>query len=139
MKSVISFAGLLLLINLTSCIKDTSPDEDIPVFSYAEPVVNPPDKFMIVFNTSWVGDRFSTVEFDTSAVWLIEKLGDGRISLFISNDSVNLPVTHADTLGLRGAKEYTIIVNNVYTSEFNNFFVGFEKLDIAYESFDPKF
>ncbi len=139
MKSVFSFVVLLMVMLFVSCIKDTPPGEDIPVFSYAEPVVNPPNKFMIVFNTSWVGDRIGTVEFDTSAVWLIEKLGDGRISLFISNDSVNLPVTHADTLGLQGGKEYTIIVNNVYTSEFNNFFVGFEKLDIAYESFEPKF
>ena len=139
MKSVLSFVILLMVMLFASCIKDTPPDDDVPVYSYTEPVVNPPDEFMIVFNTSWVGDRISTVEFDTNSVWLIEKLGDGRISLFISNDSENLPITHADTLGLQGGKEYTIIVNNVYTSEFNNFFVGFEKLDIAYESYEPKF
>ncbi len=139
MKTVLSFVGLMIVLFFVSCIKDNPPGDEIPVFSYAEPVVNPPDEFMIVFNTSWVGDRISTVQFDTSAVWLIEKLGDGRISLFISNDTVNLPIAYADTLGFQGGKAYTIIVNNVYTSEFNNFFVGFEKLDIAYESFVPKF
>jgi len=111
----------------------------VKVFSYTDPIVNPPDEFMVVFNTSWVGDRVATVKFDSNAVWMIEKLGDGRINLFMSNDSLNLPVTYADTLGLRSGKVYRIIVNNVYTSEFNNFFVGFEKLDIAYEGFEPKF
>ncbi len=139
MKSVVSFLALIMLLFLSSCVKNRPEGEDVKVFSYTDPIVNPPDEFMVVFNTSWVGDRVATVKFDSNAVWMIEKLGDGRINLFMSNDSLNLPVTYADTLGLRSGKVYRIIVNNVYTSEFNNFFVGFEKLDIAYEGFEPKF
>jgi hypothetical protein len=79
------------------------------------------------------------ISFAEDAVWQIEKLGDGRISLFMNNDSTNYPVTLADTLGLRAGMNYKIIVSNIYTSEFNNFFVGFNKLDLDYETFEPKF
>ena len=139
MRNITSFALISVLLLLVSCAKNIQNGDDVPVFSYTEPVVNPPDEFRMVFNTSWVGDRFGTVQFDTTAVWVIEKLGDGRISLFFSNDDDNLPVTQSDTLGLSGDRVYTVIVNNIYTSEFNNFFVGFKKLDLAYEDFEPKF
>ncbi|MBZ0242871.1 MAG: hypothetical protein K8F24_06640, partial [Bacteroidales bacterium] len=72
-------------------------------------------------------------------VWEIEKLGDGRISLFMGNDSINHPIALMDTLGLKAGMNYKIIVSNIYTSEFNNFFVGFSKLDLDYETFEPKF
>jgi len=137
------FYPIILLIALvvftTGCKKNNGNGDDRPVFSYAEPIQNPPDEFLVVFNTAMVGDRFATISFAEDAVWQIEKLGDGRISLFLSNDSINYPVTLADTLGLKAGMNYKIIVSNIYTSEFNNFFVGFNKLDFDYETFEPKF
>jgi hypothetical protein len=138
-----SFYPFLLLIALVvlsfGCKKNYGDGDDRPVFSFAEPIENPPDEFLVVFNTSMVGDRFALISFAEDAVWQIEKLGDGRISLFMSNDSINYPVTLADTLGLKAGMNYKIIVSNIYTSEFNNFFIGFNKLDLDYETFEPKF
>jgi len=111
----------------------------VPIFSYAIPIESPPDEFMVVFNTSSVGDRVATIEFDTAAVWFIEKLGDGRINLFLANDTANIAIPGSDTLGLQSGFVYKIVVNNIYTSEFNNFFVGFTKIDTAYADFEPKF
>lgn len=141
MKTTISPFLLLIVLAIftTGCKKNNGEEDDRPVYSYAEAIVNPPDEFLVVFNTAMVGDRFATVSFASDGVWEIEKLGDGRISLFMSNDSANLPVLNADTLGLKTNKNYKIIVSNIYTSEFNNFFVGFTKLDIDYETFEPKF
>lgn len=133
------FLLIALVIFAASCKKNNGSDDDRPVFSYAEPIVNPPDEFLVVFNTSMVGDRFALISFAEDKVWEIEKLGDGRISLFMSNDSVNHPITLMDTLGLKAGMNYKIIVSNIYTSEFNNFFVGFTKLDLDYETFQPKF
>lgn len=129
---------ITLLLVSVGCGKNPSGSDDRPVFSYAEPIVNPPDDFLVVFNTSIAGDRFASISFATHSVWEIEKLGDGRISLFMSNDSINYPILTADTLGLKADKNYKIIVSNIYTSELNNFFVGFKKLDIDYENFEPK-
>lgn len=133
------FLLIALAIFATACKKNNGNGDDRPVFSYAEPIVNPPDEFLVVFNTGMVGDRFASISFAEDAVWEIEKLGDGRISLFISNDSINHPIALADTLGLKAGMNYKIIVSNIYTSEFNNFFVGLNKLDLDYETFEPKF
>lgn len=133
---------LLVFIGLTvlySCVKNNGDDSDIPVYSYTNPIVNPPDEFLVVFNTSWVGDRVALLELDSNSVWLVEKLGDGRINLFLKNDSAIMALPNFDTLGLKGRVAYKIIVNNLYTSEFNNFFVAFTRQDNVYETFEPKF
>lgn len=130
---------ILLLSGVYSCIKNDGNEPDVPIFSYTSPVENPPNAFMVVFNTSWVGDRVAVVQFDTSAVWTVEKLGDGRINLFLKKDTAIMSVSNIDTLGFEAGKEYNIIVNNLYTSEFNNFFVAFTKQEQDYESFEPKF
>jgi len=135
------FTTILIIALLTvsgGCGKNPGGSDDRPVFSYANPIVNPPNDFLVVFNTSIAGDRFASISFATNSVWEIEKLGDGRVSLFISNDSINHPILTVDTLGLKADKSYKIIVSNLYTSELNNFFVGFKKLDIDYENFEPK-
>lgn len=133
------FLLIALVIFAVGCEKNNGNGDDRPVFSYAEPIVNPPDDFLVVFNITIVGDRFASISFAQDNVWEIEKLGDGRISLFMSNDSINHPITLMDTLGLKAGMNYKIIVSNIYTSEFNNFFVGFTKLDLDYETFEPKF
>ncbi len=130
---------LLPILAVTGCKKNGTSGDDRPVFSYTEPIINPPDEFLVVFNTSIVGDRIALISFENDNVWEIEKLGDGRISFFIGNDSVNHPITLLDTLGLKSDKTYELIVSNIYTSEFNNFFVGFTKLDTTYADFEPKF
>jgi len=133
------FLLIAFVISTTGCKKNNGNGADRPVFSYADPIVNPPDDFLVVFNTAMVGDRFALISFAEDNVWEIEKLGDGRISLFMSNDSVIHPITRMDTLGLKAGMTYKIIVSNIYTSEFNNFFIGFNKLDLDYETFQPKF
>jgi len=133
------FLLIALVIFASGCEKNKGDVDDRPVFSYADPIVNPPDDFLVVFNTGMVGDRYALISFAKDNVWEIEKLGDGRISLFLSNDSINHPITRIDTLGLKAGMTYKIIVSNIYTSEFNNFFIGFTKLDLDYETFQPKF
>lgn len=130
---------VFLLTGAYSCVKNNGSEPQVPIFSYTSQIDNPPDAFMVVFNTSWVGDRVAVVKFDTSAVWMIEKLGDGRINLFLKRDTDIMSIANVDTLGLEAGSEYKIIVNNLYTSEFNNFFVAFTKQEKDYESFEPKF
>ncbi len=135
---ILAFAVMVLMFSFAECNKSNSTS-DIPVYSYLTPVVNPPDVFQLVFNISTYGNKEATIKFDTSAVWLVEKLGDGRINFWVTNDSTTRNIFIADTLGFKGGYTYTFTANNNNYEEFNNFFTQFTKLAIDYDTFEPKF
>jgi len=132
------FVGIILVLSFGECNKSNS-ESDIPVFSYLTPVIDPPATFQLVFNISTYGNKEASIKFDTRAGWLVEKLGDGRINFWVTNDSTTRNIFIADTLGFKGGYTYTFTANNNNYEEFNNFFTQFNKLAIEYDTFEPKF
>lgn len=132
------FVFCLIVVNL-SCQKEKAPSDDRPIFSYSEPIINPPDDFLIMFNFVSIGENHAEVTFADSAVWIIEKLGNPLYNLSLYNFSANKVIDSADTLGLAANKKYKVIVKNVSTTEALRFFVGFKKLDIPYQNYTNRF
>lgn len=130
--------GIISVSFFTHCGKNNSTS-DIPVYSYLDPPAMPPDVFQVVFNISTYGDKETYLTFATDAVWLVEKLGDGRINFGVSNDTASMAIVKADTLGFKAGYPYRFIANNNNYDEFNNFFTQFTKLPIDYDTFEPKF
>ncbi len=135
---IVSFVAVSLMFFFAECGKSNS-ESDIPVYSYLTPVIDPPATFQLVFNISTYGNKEASVRFDSSAVWLVEKLGDGRINFWVTNDTATRNIFIADTLGFRAGYTYLFTANNNNYEEFNNFFTQFTKLAIDYDTFEPKF
>ena len=128
----------ILLLTASQCNK-TNPPPSIQQFSYTKPIVNPPDTFQVIFNISTLGDKYAKITFLNDGVWLIEKLGDSRINFRIENGTDVYAITRADTLGLKGGFEYSLVANNNNYMEFNNFFTQFTRLSLDYNTFQNKF
>ncbi len=137
-KTLLFLIASLFVFSGSQCNKNPETPA-IPQFSYTEPVVNPPDTFQLIFNISTLGDKYAYVTFKEDAVWLIEKLGDGRINFRIENDTDSRIINKADTLGLKGGFKYSFVANNNNYLEFTNLFTQFTKLNIDYKGFEPKF
>ena len=135
---IFSIFCFTILFSLGSCNKSNSVS-DIPVYSYLTPPVPPPPVFQVVYNLSTYGDKEALITFDSSAVWLIEKLGDGRINYFVKNDSASRNIYSKDTLGLKAGYAYRFVANNNNYDEFKNFFTQFTRLPINYATFPQKF
>lgn len=129
----------VLLFTFSSCVEKDKPKLEIPTYSFTEPIVNPPDEFMIVFNISWVGTREATITFDENAVWEIEKLGDGRADVNMRNDQGFISLLMLDTLGIKAGITYHIEIKTNYVGESNNYFLRFKKTDIDFDGFTPIF
>lgn len=132
-------AALVLALSLSSCRKEIPDTGQRPVFSYSQPIVNPPDDFLILFNITSAGERSTEVTFNSNAVWVVEKLGNPRFELFLNNGTNNRIISALDTIGFAGEKKYRVVVFSAYYTEFINFFVGFKKVDVPYETFPDKF
>lgn len=142
MKNLFLYISIIILSALTilnfNC-KKPDPGPGYPVYDYINPIVDPPDVFQILYNISFPGDRFAVITFDSNAVWYIQKLGDNRPMFWANNDTASLTIANADTLGLEGGVTYVFAANNNNYEELSNFFVKFNKLEIDYDGFEPKF
>lgn len=130
--------GSYLITVCTGC-NTNNPEPPYPVYSYLDPIVDPPDVFQVVYNISQAGDRLAYITFKEDAVWLVEKLGDARIYYWANNGTINNVIEGADTLALQGGFNYVFGANNNNYNDFNNFFTQFNKLEIDYDTFEPKF
>ncbi len=139
MKYITFICILLIGVASLSCSKNNTTPGERPVFSYTQPIVNPPDDFLILFNITSAGERSAEVTFNSNAVWIVEKLGNPRFELMLNNGINNRIINSVDTLGLEAGKKYRVVVFTAYYTEFINFFVGFKKTDIPYETFPDKF
>lgn len=127
----------ILILQLAGCVKQPSGPER-PYFTYNQPIVNPPDEFVILFSNSQMIERMAEVTFAEPGVWKIEKLGETRYFLSLSFETSSILIPTADTIGLDSNKKYKVFVRNTYTGDANYIFVLFKKLDIPYEGFLPK-
>ncbi len=123
----------------SSCYKRNGDDPEVPVFPYNQPIENPPDEFLVVFNISHPGDRMGEIRFAENAVWEVEKRGDSKANLFFKYEANVLPILSIDSIGFAGLLKYNAIMNNNNYNDMGNYFVGFRKLDVDYDSHDKKF
>lgn len=136
---VVVIVLLSSFVTFNSCKPSSPPPPEFPTYNYYEPISNPPDVFEILYNLTYMGDQLAYVTFKTDAVWAISKLGDVRIYLGINNETESFVINSTDTLALKSGYTYKVIANNNNYTEFNNFFVHFSKLNIDYDTFEPKF
>ncbi len=142
MKTIRQIALGILVMGLTqanSCYKGSGEGPDIPVLPYNQPIENPPDEFLIVFNLSTPGDKVGEITFADNGVWELEKRGDGKANLFLKQNDSLKSVRSIDTLGLAGGLTYLVIMNNNNYADIFNYFVGFTKLNIEYDGFESRF
>ncbi len=134
---LISLIGFVVL-SAADCNKQPTGPQ-IRVYSFLEPVINPPDTFQIAYNISSYGDKIAKVFFKNDAVWLVEKRGAGKVTLKAVSDTSTLFIENKDTLAMKGSKKYLFIVNNNNYTDFTNYLVQFTKLSLSYNNFKPKF
>ncbi len=136
---LIAILGLVVL-SASECNKTPSGPQ-IPLYSYLDPIINPPDTFQIAYNLSTYGDKIAHVTFKENAVWLIEKLGAGKVIFKAVNvDSAQTVVIDSkDTLALKAGTHYSFIANNNNYTDITNYFVQFTRLPLSYDTFKPKF
>ena len=143
-KTYISLSILFLLILLfADCKKNDPIEEDFPIYSTFEDIVNPPDVFEVMYKLRTYGDIEARIKFDTNTVWHIEKVNALSAILWIERqyaDSIAQFIINRDTLiGLEGNVFYSFLANNNNYFEDRNFFVKYTKQTISYEDFFPKF
>ncbi|UBM61686.1 hypothetical protein LA303_09725 [Candidatus Sulfidibacterium hydrothermale] len=144
MKNYVSLlllgVAILFVFSGADCNK-ASTGPEIPLYSYLDPIIDPPDTFQVAYNLSTYGDKIANVTFKDSAVWLIEKLGAGKVIFKAVNpqEGTTFIIESADTLALKGGLSYAFIANNNNYTDIGNYFVQFTKLPLSYDSFEPKF
>ena len=132
---------IVVMISLTAfnCNKSTTPPPE-NVFSYREPIQNPPDEFKIYFDISQTGDRIASVMFADSSVWAISNLGDSKATFFIQNpEGDKKGINSTETLALRSGVWYYFVANNNNYTELKDFYCGLVKQQDSYNDFEPKF
>lgn len=137
-KLFLIFLMGIVILSSSDCNKHPAGPQ-IPVYSFLQPVINPPDTFQIAYNISTYGDKIAKVVFKNDAVWLVEKLGMDKITLKAESDTSVLYIESKDTLAMKGGNRYNFIVNNNNYTDFTNYFVQFTKLPLSYKNFEPKF
>lgn len=139
MKRVVFLVISSVLIAFVSCNTEKVEGDDRPAYVYTQDIVNPPDDFLILFNNLSVGQKVAKVTFSDSLVWQIERIGDGRQTVSMKNDTGYYYVNLTDTVGLAGGFTYEINVNSFLYGESNTVFVGFRRTNKDYLTFEPKF
>jgi hypothetical protein len=130
----------ILIFSGADCHKKPVGPE-IPLYSYLNRIVNPPDTFQIAYNLSTYGDKTAHVVFKENAVWLVEKQGAGKVifKAIDDNSGVIIVIDDKDTLAMQGGIPYSFIANNNNFTDITNYFVQFTKLPLSYDNFQPKF
>ena len=139
LKTVVFSMLVFVALTASNCNKTPAPPSD-DIFSYRDPIINPPDEFKISFDISQLGDKIATVQFADSTVWTITNQGDSRVSFYIQNpEGEKQGINSSVTYGLRGGVWYKFIANNNNHTELRDFFCKLTKQQDSYEDYNPKF
>jgi hypothetical protein len=139
MKKAISRILFIFLITFGVDACHNGTGSDIQIYSFRDPIVNPPAIFNIVYNLSLVGEQVASIQFEQNAVWKIDKLGDGKANLYLSHNEQKRWIITSDTVALYADSLYGVVASNNNYTDLGNYFIGFTKLDLDYETFEPKF
>ncbi len=146
MKSTTGFflaviLGILILTE-TQC-NTSSVTPEIVSYSFAVPIINPPDTFQVIYNLALLGNQTAHISFQDSAVWKIEIRSQSLATFSFTNpaNDSTIYVIRADTAGFKGGVKYSFTLNNsISDSTRRLYFVRFTKLPfVDYSSFSPKY
>lgn len=140
----ISILVLLFVLAISACRKPEPLDPDVPVYSSYDNIVNPPEEFKVLYNLRSELNYTTTIKFQDSSVWLIEKQNSFSVLFWIerqyNNDSTGQYYIPENTVvGLEGGREYDFYANKNNYPEERKFTVLFKKTDYNYDTYEPKF
>ena len=151
MKKTKFFFVLIVLVAsfcVTGCFKNEPVESEIPIFSSITDVINPPDEFILVYSLSTFNNYLGLLEFETDAVWEIERQSaPGFITVWIDRtvgeDNPELEIINAQNstsfVGLEGGIRYNFWANRSSgDANYTTLLVHFTKQDVDYEAFSPK-
>lgn len=136
---VLSFITLLS----SGCLKSDPIESDLNIYSSLESIVNPPDTFQVVYGLRTNLDYYAVVQFNSNAVWKLERLNAHRYTLVWteradSTEANRYEIINSESefvkLGFEGGVRYNFIVNKAsYSSQTDDtesitFFLEFTKL-----------
>jgi len=122
------------------CNPTNPPEPSIPIYSYRDTIINPPDDFKIAFDIQQTGDRHAYVLFATDAVWKITNTGDSRAIFYIQNsEGEKNAIPSTFTAGLKAGKVYIFGANNNNYTDINQFFCRVTKQADDYQTYPIKF
>ena len=112
-KIKLFFLVLSLPLLAFHCNPSEPVDPDVPIYSYREEIINPPDDFKISFDISQQGDRIATVTFSYDAVWKVSNTGDSRAKFRVQNQNGDInAIPSTFTAGFKGGGQYYFVANN---------------------------
>ena len=133
--------GVFMLTEIQCNKAPTSPQ--ITSYGFAQPIVNPPDTFQVVYDLNIAGNLIAHITFQDSAVWKIQLLSQSPINYGFLNPAKDSTVyiTSPDSIGFRGQVQYSFIANNINNNnQYSNlYFVQFTKLPLDYNSFPKRY
>lgn len=151
MKKIKLFKGLigiLFIISMVACMRNTPLDDDLPRYSSIDEIVNPPDEFLLVYNLNTFNNYHAYIQFEENAVWEIVRLtapgfnflkverNDGSTSEAWGLIDPSIDTTY---VGLEGNVEYDFWANRSSGTDENvTFLLKYTKQTIDYDSFSPK-
>lgn len=132
----------LMMLTVTQC-KTGSVSPAIVSYSYAVPIINPPDTFQVAYNLSLLGNRTAHITFQDNGVWKIQVLSQSRATFSFINpaDNSTIYIVSPDTVGFQGGLQYSFVAYSTSNDSIKGlYFVKFTKLPfLDYGSFSPRY
>lgn len=124
--SVTAFALLLL----SACEKDEIIKSDTIVYSLDDEIINPPDTFKILFPIYSQAAIGTTVLFDSSSSWLIQRMSAYTASVYYAPLPDTTPITYIPnnyTLEVESETEIHFMASKSQSTTFQNLILLFSK------------
>jgi hypothetical protein len=142
MKRLIYFTGLIILFSVVSfgCQKEAQSKGTVYT-PYAD-ILNPPDTFMIYYNSIAFGNQLSgKIQFKTDAVWSITQIPSAPLQAWFNRSDKTDPFQFASqtTVGLQGNISYGLFVKNISAPDGANIYLQFIKQNQSYTTFSTKY
>jgi len=113
--SITVLLAFLFSIPFAGCERTTIEADDIPVLPLKPDIIHPPDSFKLVFPLSTSGFIGTTITFDTTTTWFIEKLNANSAMLQVEKVNDTLPsILIEETLRMEFEKDepYEFLARN---------------------------
>jgi len=135
---------LFIVLAITSCYKyDPIEADNIPVYPITPNIINPPDTFKVIFPMRGNVSMSTTITFDSSAVWHIEKTSAFSARFWASRNYSDTTTTinlfESKNIAFDKSISYHFWCNNNNYTENRNLIVLFRKEEIDFSTHQPQF
>ncbi len=149
MTRIVKITLLLFIVfamTSSTCYKNLPTEDEIPVYSSVEDIINPPDEFQMLFRLRTSNNYEGIIIFEENSVWEVEKV-TALSSLFwiehvypdrVETIDFSQLAVNKYQIGFAGDTTYCFWANNNSSSAQSALFVRFKKLDNSYDTFEPK-